>query len=181
MTRFPTVLVAACLFFPTALHAQTSSGPSTGSKIEPLKVFAVTGDNAGEEFDFAAKHAGKPAAFLFVQADKFDRPIGRFLKVLDQELSKDRSDVPAIAIWLTDDVEKSKEYLTRAQMSINLHHIALAVYPGDKNGPQGWAINTGAHLSVILANDNRVISTFGFRSVNDLDVPNVLAKLPPKK
>ena len=91
MTRFPTILVAACIFFPAALHAQTNSGPSTGSKIEPLKVFAITGDNAGEELDFAAKHAGKPAIFLFIQAEKFDRPIARFLKVLDQELSKDRA------------------------------------------------------------------------------------------
>jgi len=181
MTRFPTILVAACIVFPAALHAQTNSGPSTGSKIEPLKVFAVTGDSTGEVLDITAKHAGKPAIFLFIQADKFDRPIGRFLKVLDQELSKDRADVPAIAVWLTDDVEKSKEYLPRAQDSIKLGHIALAVYPGDKNGPQGWAINTGAHLTVILANENRVTSTFGFRSVNDLDVPTVLAKLSPKK
>src|SRR5262245_44952085 len=105
MSRSCLILLIASSFLPATLHAQTSSGPSTGSKIEPLKVFAVTGDNAGEEIDFASKHAGKPAVFIFIQADKWDRPLGRFVKVLDQELSKDRTDVAAIAVWLTDDVE----------------------------------------------------------------------------
>jgi len=180
MNRLPAIS-AAILLIPSLLLAQTNSGPSTGSKIEPLKVFAVTGDDAGQELDFAAKHAGKPTAFIFIQADKWDRPLARFLKVLDQELDKDRRDVAVIAVWLTSDVEKTKEYLPRAQESIKLSQTVLAVYPGDKNGPQGWSINPGAHLTAIVAGDNRVIATFGFRSVNDLDVPNVLAKLPAKK
>ena len=181
MNRCTTFFFAAFLLLSSSLPAQTNSGPSAGSKIEPLKVIAVTGDDAGQELDFAAKHAGKPAIFVFIQADKWDRPVARFLKVLDQELDKDRRDVAIIAVWLTEDVEKTKEYLPRAQDSIKLSQTVLAVYPGDKNGPPGWSINSGAHLTAILASDNRVTAAFGFRSVNDLDVPNVLAKLPPKK
>src|SRR5262245_35869174 len=97
--------------FQAGLAAQTDSGPSKGSKIEPLKVAAVTGDDAGQDVDFAAKRADKPTVFLFIQADKWDRPVARFLATLDQELRKDRQDVAVIAVWLTEDVEKSKEYL----------------------------------------------------------------------
>ena len=56
--------------------------------------------NDGKELDYAAERKNKPTIFLFVQGDKFDRPVGRFLKVLDTELAKDRADVHIVAVWL---------------------------------------------------------------------------------
>src|SRR5437899_1618267 len=105
------VMLSVIFLFGGRSRAQTNSGPDKGSLIEPLKVSAVTGDYAGQELDFAAKRAGKPTVFIFIQADKWDRPVARFLKVLDQELTKDRPDAAGIAVWLTDNVEQTKEYL----------------------------------------------------------------------
>src|SRR2546423_14827793 len=95
----PIFSAAILLSLTGSLRAQTNSGPASGSPIEPLKVLAVTGDDAGQELDFAAKRAGKPTLYVFVQADKFDRPLARFLAVLDKELSKDRPAVEVIAVW----------------------------------------------------------------------------------
>jgi hypothetical protein len=173
-------LMMAAVALPAVLRAQTDSGPSSGSKVEPLKVAAVTGDDAGQELDFAAKRGNKPTLFVFIQADKWDRPVARFLVTLDRELNKDRPDVAVIAVWLTDDVEKSKEYLPRAQQSMNLSQTALAVYPGDKNGPPGWSINPGAHLTAVVADEGRVAASFAFRSLNETNVPAVLEKVKPK-
>jgi len=141
----------------------------------------ITGNNAGEELDFVAARDGKPTVYVFIQAEKWDRPVARFLKTLDQDLGMDRQDVAIVAVWLTDDVEKTAEYLPRAQQSINLSQTSLAVYPGDKTGPTGWSINDAAHLTVIIANDNRARASFGFRSLNETNVPEVLGKLPPKR
>ena len=176
-----TLLTWGAVFFPGALRAQTDSGPGRGSPIEPLKVAALTGDDAGQELDFASRRAGKPTLFVFIQGDKWDRPVARFVATLDKELSKDRHDVAVIAVWLTDDVEKTKEYLPRVQQSLNLSQTILAVFPGDKNGPPGWAINPGAHLTAVVAEDSRVSASFGFRSLNETNVPAVLDKLKPKQ
>src|SRR5438874_12063616 len=108
-------LLSIAILLAGTLRAQTNSGPASGTPIEPLKVLAVTGDDAGQELDFAAKRAGKPTLYVFIQADKFDRPLARFLAVLDKELSKDRPDVAVVAVWLTDHSEQSKEYLPRVQ------------------------------------------------------------------
>jgi hypothetical protein len=175
-----TSLMLAAVALSGTLRAQTDSGPGSGSKIEPLKVAAVTGDDAGKELDFAAKRGTKPTMFVFIQADKWDRPVARFLVTLDKELNKDRQDVAVIAVWLTDDVEKSKEYLPRAQQSMNLSQTTLAVYPGDTSGPPGWSINGGAHLTAVVADEGRVVASFGFRSLNETNVPAVLEKLKPK-
>ena len=172
--------VAALICWNASVHGQIQSGPDRGSKLEPLKVSVVVGDGAGEELDLAARRGGQPTIYLFVQADKWDRPVARFMSTLDKELVKSRSDVAVVAVWLTDDVEKSKEYLPRAQQSINFSQTALTVFPGDKNGPVGWSIHSGAHLTAVVAENSRVVASFGFRSLNETNVPEVLSKLTSK-
>ena len=83
--------------------------------------------------------------------------------------------------WLTDDADKAKEYLPKAQMSLKLERTTFAVHPGDKNGPTGWAVNNDAHLTAVVAVKGQVAASLGYRSVNETDVPAVLKKLPPKK
>jgi len=161
-----------------ALHAQTSSGPASGSKLMKLTVAAVAGDAAGENVEFVGRRAGKPTVYLFVQADKWDRPVARFVKTLDQELAGSRPDVAIVAVWLTDDVEKSKEYLPRAQQSLNLTQTSLCVYPGGKDGPAAWSIDPRIYLTAVVAADDRVLDSFGYRSLNETNVPEVLARLP---
>jgi hypothetical protein len=183
MKRFGpmTFLVCGLIVLQGELQAQTASGPPSGSKVEPLKVAALTGDQAGQEVDFASLRKKQPTLFAFIQANKWDRPVARFLSTLDKELSKDRQDVAIIAVWLTDDLEKTKEYLPRVQQSLNLSQTTLAVYSGDKDGPPAWAINPGAHLTAVVTDNGRVTASFGFRSLNETNVPSVLDKLKPKQ
>src|SRR5207302_1702303 len=115
----------------------------------------------------------KPTIFVFVQADKWDRPVARFLRTLDQDLAKSRNDVQIVAVWLTDDVEQSKAYLPKAQDSLKLAQTTFAVYPGDKNGPAGWGVNPNAHLTAVVAENRKVTASFGYRSINETDVPPV--------
>jgi hypothetical protein len=161
--------------------AYAASGPAEKSDVPALKVDAVAGLVTGETKDFAAERKDMPTIYVFVQADKFDRPIGRFLKVLDQELGKDRPDVQVIAVWLTDDVQKSKEYLPRAQMSISLTQTVWSVYTGDKAGPTGWNIDVASSVTAVVADGMKVIKSFEYISVNDTVVPDVLKVLPAKK
>jgi len=164
-----------------ALIAQTDSGPKAGDKVEPLKVHVATGDDAGKEKDVAAQQAKKTAVFVFVQAEKWDRPMARFLRTLDEELGKNHADVAVAAVWLTDDVDKSKDYLPNAQKSLKLTQTTFAVHPGDKAGPKGWGINPDAHLTAVVTRSGKVIASFGFVSINETDVPAVVKKLPGKK
>lgn len=161
------------------LHAQLQSGPSVGNSVEALKAVAATGDAAGREVDFADERKQQPTIYIFIAADKWDRPVARFLKTLDTRLSNDHKDARIVAVWLTDDVEQTKDYLPKAQQSLKLTQTTLAVYPGNKNGPEGWGINPDAHLTAVVAQDRKVRASFGFRSVNETDVPRVFQELKP--
>lgn len=173
----PLYVVLVCLLPPSGLR-DLETGPAKSTALPALKVHAVTGDKENMEVDFAAERKDKTTAYIFLRSDRFDRPIGRFLRVFDEGLRKDAKECQAIVIWLTDDVEKGKEYLPRVQQSLKLTHTVFTVYTGEIAGPTDWAINGDCHMSVILAHQGKIHATFGFRSTNETDVPKVLKALP---
>lgn len=174
-------------FFATALlitivaqqvaHADVDSGPKVGTEVSALKVFAVTGDQAGNEVDYAAERAAKPTVYVFVPHERFDRPIARFLKELEKSVKEVGNDAQMVTVFLTDDADKTKAYLPKAQMSLQFTSNPLVVYPSAKMSPEGWAVNTDAHVTAIVVQSGKVAATFGYRSVNETVVPEVAGAL----
>ena len=50
----------------------------------PLKVFDATGSYKDQEVDYTAERKDQPTIYIFIQADRWDRPMARFLKKLDE-------------------------------------------------------------------------------------------------
>jgi hypothetical protein len=98
--------------------------------------------------------------------------MARFLKQLDEAAPKEGEDVYVVAVWLTEDAAKTKEYLPIAQKSLSLHNTALTCFPGEV-GPKDWGINVDAHLTAVVAAGGKVAKAFGYRSINETDVPAV--------
>ncbi len=152
------------------------SGPDKGARVPALKVYDATGEHREKSVDYVRLRKDKPTVYLFVAADKFDRPMNRFMKALDGKVEKEFEDVYVVAVWLSDDVDKTKERLPRVQMSVGYEKTALTVFKG-KDGPKGWNINSDAHLTVVVAHKGKVAARFGYQSVNDTDAPAVLKEL----
>jgi hypothetical protein len=152
------------------------SGPARDAKVPALKVYDATGEHKDKEVDYAAQRKDKPTVYLFIDAEKFDRPMNRFMKTLDGAVKKDFGDAYLVAVWLTADADKTKALLPRVQESVRYEATALTLF-ADKAGPKDWNVNADAHLTVIVANKGVVRATFGYRSVNETDVPAVKEKL----
>lgn len=161
--------------------ADVASGPGEGNALEPLKVVVVAGESSGKELDFVAERKDKPTVFVVVAADKFSRPMARFIKVLDDKLKAERTDVDIVAVWLTDDVAKSKDYLPKAFMSLKTERTAWSVFPGEKTGPNNWGINPDADITVVVSDGAKAKFSKGYRSINETEVPKVFESLPAKK
>ena len=178
-------LLASCFVFAlvgVSRAADLESGPEKGAKIPALKVYDCTGENKEKMIDYAALRKDKVTVYLFLPADKFDRPMHRFFKKLDETANDDFKDVYLVAVWLTDDEPATKERLPKIQMSVNYSMTALCSFKG--TDPKDWNVNRDAHLTVVVAAKGKVAARFAYKSANDTLVPNVvkaLTKVATKK
>jgi hypothetical protein len=177
LERFPMrcrhlLALSLLVLAPPARAQDVTSGPEKGAKVPALKVYDTTGAHKDKEVDYAADRKDKPTVYLFVNAEKFDRPMNRYMKALDGAVKKDVEGGYVIAVWLTRDADKAKEYLPKVQQSVGYEATALAVFP-DTAGPEGWNINADAHLTAVVVSKGRVAAVFGYRSLNETDVPAV--------
>lgn len=156
-----------------AVRADVESGPKPGTKVAALKVFAVTGAIENKEVDYVAERKDKPTVYLFVNAEKFSRPMNRFMKVLDGKLAGLSDQLAGVAVWVGGEVDANKEFLPKVQMSVKYEKTALTVSSADKNGPKDWGINSDAHLTVVVVHKGKVIKSFAYESVNETDVTAV--------
>ena len=173
LSCFLMIGLSAVLLSTAIARADVESGPAKGEKAAALKVMAVTGDHENKELDYAAERKDKPTVYVFIVADKWDRPVARYLKTLDERLGKLGRESRAVAVWLTDDANQSKDYLPKAQKSLKFEQTALTVFPGDKAGPDGWGVNPDASVTAVVVQRGKVAASFGYRSINDTVVPEV--------
>ena len=187
-TTVKTVCLTGCLLIALLIPSPQAwadgdmeSGPKVGDKVPALKVFDVTGLHESEQVDYVAKRGDKPTIYLLLQAAEFSRPIARFMKAIDTALEKSELDAYQVAVWLTDDHEKTKEYLPRGQNSLKLQKTALTYYEGEKTGPENWSINDQAFVTIVVVDKNIVIDTFGYISINATVAPDILKTVPGLK
>jgi hypothetical protein len=141
-----------------------------------LRVFAVTGDVQNAEVNYVEQRAGRPTLYCFVPAERWSRPTARLLKELDHRIGT-LSDAALVAVWVTDNPAASKDYLPRAQQSLQLGRTALVVSEEGPAGPAEWGINTEVDLTIVAAREGRVLKSFAFPSPNDTLAEEVLAAL----
>ena len=173
------LFLALALAFTSPARAAIESGPTVDSALPELKADAATGDEAGKRITFTATRKGKPTVYVFVRGDKFDRPVARYLKFLDKAVAELGKDTHVVAVWLTDDVDKTREYLPKVQQSIKLEATTFAFYAEGKDGPNAWAINDRAFVTTIVTDGAKVKARFAEQSLNETNVPEVTAALKP--
>ncbi|PAW90277.1 MAG: hypothetical protein B9S33_01970 [Pedosphaera sp. Tous-C6FEB] len=170
--------ICSFAFLSTSLaFAAIESGPAVDSTLPELTAAAATGDDAGKKVTFTTARKGKPTIYVFVRADKFDRPIARYLKTLDKALVELGKDTHVVAVWVTEDADQTREYLPKVQQSIKLEASTLAFYADEKIGPSAWALNDRAHVTTIVTDGTKVKARFAEQSLNETNVPEVTAAL----
>jgi hypothetical protein len=76
--RFMRMTIGAALLIGVAVssvRADVNSGPTVGERPPALKVLALTGDEEYQELDYREERKEKPTVYVFVRADRFDRPV----------------------------------------------------------------------------------------------------------
>jgi hypothetical protein len=174
MVRSLALAVLANLAIVAIVRADVMSGPAVGTEVTELTVYGVTGDVQNEDVDFVAHREGKPTLYCFVPHAKWTRQAARLLKALDGRITEVGDDAAVVVVWLTENPEETKEYVPRAQQSLQFENTSMAVCTDDPLGPIEWAVNLDAEVTAIVTVDGEVKKTFGFVSANDTVADDVL-------
>ncbi len=175
--RLLAVLCIAVIGLSETVRGELDSGPTVGEAVPKLKVTMVTGDQAGQEVDATEVRGDKPTVYVFVPEDRFDRSIARYLKTLDEALGKEGKESAAVAIWYSDTPEKTREYLARVQMSLKFAQTSVGVHPSLATPPDGWVLHQRAVVTAVVVRGKKVRAKFGYGSVNETVVPEVVEAL----
>lgn len=172
------VLVAGAWAFLGSIarcDSDLSSGPAPNDPVAPLKVFVVSADDNDQKADVAERSRKQPTLYLFVDAARWNRPMFRFVKTLEEQLG-DSDQV--VAVWLAKDVDESKTYL--AKIRTYFVKAALCVAEASPEGPKDWGINPDASLTVVATRQGKVVKSWGYRAPDETRVKEVLAEWKSK-
>ncbi len=164
-----------------AARADVTSGPKAGDKVEDFQAYGVVGSIEGKAGSYVADRKGEPTVFVFVPQEHWSRPMARFLKALDKVVKEANEKAAVVAIWLTEKPDAAKEYLPKAQMSLNFANTSLGVFEGEKTGPKDWGINVDAHCTVVVTAGGTVVESLTFQSVNETDAKTVVEAVKKAK
>ncbi len=179
--RFLALMACLLMVSHADVRADVESGPEKDAQVEPLPVFVGTGDFSGQTKNLVQHRGGKATLWFFVPADKWSRPTARLLRTLDSKLTDIDKDGEIVAVWMSDDLPKAKEYMPVAERALKLDHTTFTVYEKDPQGPGDWAIHPDADVTIVATRGGKVLQSFGFVSANETLAKNVLKTLATKK
>ena len=162
-------------------RADVTSGPKAGDKVEDFKAYGIVGILEGKEGSYLKERKDEPTVFVFVQQEHWSRPMARFLKELDTKGKETNEKSVVVAVWLSEKPGDVKDYLPKAQMSLNFSNTSLGVFEGEKSGPNNWGINADAHCTVVITHKGKVVESIALQSVNETDVKKVVEPLKKTK
>lgn len=154
------------------IAADVESGPKVDSKVADLKVTFVTGTHEGKEVDIPGERKDEPTVYFFVNTAKFDRPVYRFMKAVDDKLGETNAKAAGFAVWVGVEKDKEKERLPLIAQSAKFAKCDIAWIK--TSTPEGWGLNDDAHLTVVIVKAGKVTKTFAWKSVNETDAKAVL-------
>lgn len=172
MSRNALAIVALLLFTSRVAVADVDSGPMVDKAIPPLPVKIATGDMSGESRNIAEHRGARPTVYVLVEGERFDRPAGRFLVELDKTIGQIGADWHVVAVWLGEQPDAAIERMQRIQMSLKLPNTTFVAHDG--RFPNDWSIHDRASLTAVVVVNQTTRARFGYDSVNETCVPEVV-------
>lgn len=135
------------------------AGPAVGATMPSLKIWQIVGEQREKQLDMQADVKSHPALLIFVQSDKWDRPVARILRQLDDamvEVRKTNAKARIEIVWISKDLDKAKEYLPKAAQSLKLQTSSWNCFPGDIYDAAGWQLSGDGALNLVIIKDGKV-------------------------
>jgi hypothetical protein len=148
----------------------STAGPDLGKPVPALKVNQIVGSQAGKEVDGATGAKSEAVIYAFLRSDKWDRPVARVVRLLDEALVEHRKSDPKCSlfiVWIGKDGERAREYLPKVQQSIKLQCSTWNHFDGEVYDVANWQLSGDGPLNIVIAKEGKCVWGRGYATIND--------------
>jgi hypothetical protein len=167
-------LLGWLIVFPSALAQEKPfSGVQPGESIEPFKVLAVNGADAGREVDYISRFGNSPVFLIFLH--QLDRNVAAFLHPCER-FAQDRAPagLKTLIVYLAADKIEAERRMRAVIGSLRLESLVGVSLDG-LEGPGAYGLNKEVAVTAIVAKDRKVSANFAIVQPGTVDAPKVMA------
>ena len=149
------------------------SGLQPGESIEPFKVLAVNGPDAGKEIDYISGFGDAPVFLMFLH--QIDRNVGALLHPCER-FAQDRASagLKTLIVYLAADKIEAERRMRLVIGSLRLES-PLGVSLDGLEGPGAYGLNKEVAVTAIVAKDRKVTANFAIVQPGMVDAPKIMA------
>lgn len=148
------------------------SGPQAGEQLTPLRVTLAYGEDLGETVDLVELAGDKPALLVIVNGA--NRPAAGLTRSLMNYAEIHEQKLFAGVVYLDADLSAAGRYLRQAVAWWGVGP-RVGVSVDGAEGPGSWGLNRNVNLTILVAQNGRVLSNFALIQPSLTDGPRILA------
>jgi hypothetical protein len=168
------VLLSILLSIPVSGFPQKSpfSGPQPGERIEPFKVLAVNGPEAGKEVDYMSAYGDAPVLLIFLH--QLDRNVAAMLRPCER-FAQDRASagLKTLIVYLAPDKIEGERRMRAVIKSLTLQ-VPVGVALEGVEGPGTYGLNREVAVTALVAKERVVTANFAIIQPGTVEAPRVM-------
>jgi hypothetical protein len=175
------VAVVALLCSSVVTAEELKSGLAEGEMIGAFNVTKVAGAeddgvSVGKNLCYRCRNGARPQVMVFTRST--DDKVVQLIQQLDEQLQKnEEAQLRAFVNVLGDSKDSATAEVKKLAMASKATHVPFVVPNEFENGPEDYGINTKAEVTIIFANDQKVVANHAVSTAEELDIDAVMGKL----
>ncbi|MCA9134154.1 MAG: hypothetical protein KDA45_13395 [Planctomycetales bacterium] len=182
MKQLVSLALAAAVLCPSAATAEElKSGLEKGKGIGPFYVTKTAGAEddgvaEGQNLCYRCKNGARPQVMVFTRST--DQKVVSLVQKLDEQLQKnEEAQLRAFVNMLGTSKDAAESDVKKLAVASKAKNVPFVVPNEFENGPEDYGINPKAEITIIIANEAKVVSNHAAASAKDLDLNAVLGDL----
>ncbi|MEO8271180.1 MAG: hypothetical protein ABI557_15770, partial [Aureliella sp.] len=149
-----------------------------GKDIAPFYVTKTAGAEedgvaCGKNLCYRCKNGSRPQVMVFTRSS--DDKVVALVKKLDEQLTAhEDAQLRAFVNMLGDSKDAAADSVKKLAVATKAKNVPFVVPNEFENGPEDYGISPKADITIIIANDDKVVSNYSVASAKDLDVDSVI-------
>jgi hypothetical protein len=175
------VVAVAMLFAGVAVAEEVKSGLKAGESIGAFYVTKCAGAeddgvDTGKNLCYRCKNGARPQVMVFTRST--DEKVVAFVKELDEQLKKnEESQLRAFVNVLGDSKDAASGEAKKLAKATKAKNVPFVVPNEFENGPEDYGISPKAEITIIFANESKVVANYAAATAKDFDAKAAMSML----